>query len=102
MFERKSAYLPMKKNWEEQSESGKIEADNLQRKRWNQTVDRALISGVTEQQIIEVRKVQIGRKASLSIQQSGGQPELFINIIEMAIRVLELLIMQVINLVKKV
>jgi len=45
--------------------------------------------------------VQIGRKASLSIQQSGGQPELFINIIEMAIRVLELLIMQVINLVKK-
>ena len=35
--------------------------------------------------------MQIGRKASLSIQQSGGQPELFINIIEMAIRVLETL-----------
>lgn len=101
VFDRKSAYLPMKKIGKNNPKATQIEADNLQRKRWNQTVDRALLSGVPEQQIIEVRKVQIGRKASLSIQQSGGQPELFINIIEMAIRVLELLIMQVINLAKK-
>lgn len=45
--------------------------------------------------------MQIGKRASQSIQQSGGKPELFAVIIEMAIRVLELLIMQIINLSKK-
>nr|WP_288867532.1 MobA/MobL family protein [uncultured Blautia sp.] len=101
VFDRKSAYLPMKKIGKNNPKAAQMEADNLQRKRWNQTVDRALLSGVPEQQIIEVRKVQIGRKASLSIQQSGGYPELFINIIEMAIKVLELLIIQLINLTRK-
>ncbi len=101
VFDCKSAYLPMKKIGKNNPRSEQMKADNLQRKKWNQTVDRALISGVPEQQIMEVRKAQIGRKASLSIQQSGGQPELFVNIIEMAIRVLELLIMQVISLAKK-
>lgn len=101
VFDCKSAYLPMKKIGKNNPKAEQMEADNLQRKRWNQTVDRALVSGVPEQQIIEVRKVQIGRRASLSIQQSGGQPELFVTIIEIAIRVLELLIMQIINLSKK-
>lgn len=101
VFDRKSAYLPMKKIGKNNPKAEQMEADNLQRKRWNQTVDRALISGVPEQQIIEVRKAQIGRKARLSIQQSGGQPELFANIIEMAIRVLELLTMQAISLARK-
>lgn len=100
VFDRKSAYLPMKKIGKNNPKAEQMETDNLQRKRWNQTVDRALISGVPEQQIIEVRKVQIGMKTSESIHQSGGQPELFVNIIEMAIRVLELLIMQVISLAK--
>lgn len=101
VFDRKSAYLPMKKIGKNNPKAEQMEADNLQRKKWNQTVDRALISGVPEQQIIEVRKVQIGRKASQSIRQSGSQPDLFVSIIEMAIRVLELLIMHIINLSKK-
>lgn len=54
-----------------------------------------------EQKIIEVRKVEIGRKANQSIWQSGCQPDLFANIVLMAIRVLKLLIVQVINLTKK-
>lgn len=66
-----------------------------------QTVDRALVSGVPEQKIIEVRKVEIGREANQSIWQSGCQPDLFANIVLMAIRVLKLLIVQVINLTKK-
>ena len=101
VFDRKSVYLPMKKIGKNNPKATQMEADNLQRKRWNQTVDRALISGVPEQQIMEVKRVQIGRKASQSIRLSGRQPDLFANIIEMAIRVLELLIMQIINLSKK-
>lgn len=101
VFDRKSAYLPMKKNGKNNPKAEQMEADNLQRKKWNQTVDRALISGVPEQQIMEVRKIQIGRKVSQSIRQFGSQPDMFVNIIEMALRVLELLIIQVINLSKK-
>lgn len=101
MFDRNGAYLPMKKIGKNNPKAEQIKADNLQRKRWNQTVDRALVSGVPEQKIIEVRKVEIGRKANQSIRQSGCQPDLFANIVLMAIRVLELLIVQVINLSKK-
>jgi len=101
VFDRKSAYLPMKKIGKNNPKAAQMEADNLQRKRWNQTVDRALLSGVLEQQIIEVKKVQIAGRVSQSIGRSGSRPELFAIIIEMAIRVLELLIMQIIDLSKK-
>ena len=101
VFDRKSAYLPMKKIGKNNPKAEQMEADNLQRQKWNQTVDRALISGVPEQQIIEVRKVQIAGRVSQSIGRSGSRPELFAIIIEMAIRVLELLIMQIIDLSKK-
>ena len=101
VFDRKSAYLPMKKIGKNNPKAEQMEADNLRRKKWNQTVDRALISGVPEQQIIEVKKVQIAGRVSRSIGRSGSRPELFAIIIEMAIRVLELLIMQIIDLSKK-
>lgn len=101
MFDHNGAYLPMKKIGKNNPKAERIRADNLQRKRWNQTVDRALVSGVPEQQIIKVRKVEIGRKTSQSIRQSGIQPDLFASIILMAIRVLELLIMQIINMSTK-
>lgn len=44
MFDRKSAYLPMKKIGKNNPKAAQMEADNLQRKRWNQTIDRALLS----------------------------------------------------------
>lgn len=97
VFDRNSAYLPTKKIGKNNPKMEQMRADNLQRERWNQTVDRALVSGVLEQQIVEVRKVQIGRKASQSIRQAGSNPDLFANIILMAIKVLELLIMQIIS-----
>lgn len=87
----------MKKIGKNNPKAEKIEVDNLQRKRWNQTVDRALVSGVPEQQIIDVKKEKIGRKASRSIRQMGRQPDLYAHIIMMAIKVLEFLIMQKIN-----
>ena len=68
VFDRKSAYFPIKKIGKNNQKAEQMEADNLQRKKWNQTVDRALISGVLEQQIFEIRNVQIGKRASQSIQ----------------------------------
>lgn len=100
VFDRNSVYLPTKKIGKNNPKAEQMKADNLQREKWNQTVDRVLVSGVPEQQIVEVRKVQIGRKASQSIRQAGSNPDLFANIILMAIKVLELLIMQIISKAK--
>lgn len=97
VFDRNSAYLPTKKIGKNNPKAEQMRMDNLQRERWNQTVDRALVGGVPEQQIIEIKRVQIGRKASQSIQQCGNNPNLFSDIILMAIKVLELLIVQIFN-----
>ncbi|MEG0962597.1 MAG: MobA/MobL family protein [Lachnospiraceae bacterium] len=97
VFDRNSAYLPTKKIGKNNPKAEQMRMNNLQRERWNQTVDRALVCGIQEQQIIEIKKVQIGRKASQSIQQCGNNPDLFSNIILMAIEVLELLIVQIFN-----
>ena len=59
---------------------------------WNQTVDRALISGVAERQILEVKQGEIEQKVKASIQKSGRNPALLKSIIMTAIYALELLI----------
>lgn len=95
VFERNSAYLPTKKIGKNNPKAEQMRIDNLQREKWNQTVDRALVSGVPEQQIVEIKKVQIGKKARQSFQQYGNSLDMFASIIMMAIRVLELLIVQI-------
>ena len=72
-----------------------IEADNRVRAMWNQTVDRALVSGVPEKQILDVKQSKIGQKAKASIQKSGRNPALFKSLIMTAIYALELLISKV-------
>jgi hypothetical protein len=101
VFDRSSAYLPTKKIGKNNPKADQIKEDNLQRERWNQTVDRALVSGIPEQQIVEIKEMQIGRKVSQSIRQYGNNPNLFSSIILMAIKVLELLIIQILNQVLK-
>jgi hypothetical protein len=65
---------------------------------WNQTVDRALVSGVPEKQILEVKQSEIARKAKASIQKSWRNPALFKSLIMTAIYALELLISKVLKM----
>ena len=58
-------------------------------------MDRALVSGVPEKQILEVKQNEIGQKAKASIQKSGRNPALFKSLIMTAIYALELLISKV-------
>lgn len=58
-------------------------------------MDRALVSGVPEGQILEVKQSEIGQKAKASIQKSGRNPVLFKSLIMTAIYALELLISKV-------
>lgn len=92
VFDRNGVYLPMKKVGKNNPKAEEIKADNEVRKRWNQTVDRALVSGVSEMQIMEVKKKEIGLKTRTSIEKTGRYPNLFKNIVLLAITALELLI----------
>lgn len=95
VFDKNGAYLPMKKVGKNNPKAEQIQADNRARAMWNQTVDRALVSGVPEKQILDVKQSEIGQKAKASIQKSGKNPALFKSLIMTAIYVLELLISKV-------
>ena len=95
VFDKNGVYLPMKKIGKNNPKAEQIEENNRVRTMWNQTVDRALVSGVPEGQILEVKQSEIGQKAKASIQKSGRNPVLFKSLIMTAIYALELLISKV-------
>ena len=95
VFDKNGVYLPMKKVGKNNPKAEQIKADNQVRAMWNQTVDRALVSGVPEKQILDVKQSEIEQKAKASIQKSGRNPALFKSLIMAAIYALELLISKV-------
>ena len=92
VFDRNGVYLPTKKIGKNNPKAEQIKTDNQYRTMWNQTVDRALISGVLEGQILEVKQSEIGQKVKTSIRKSGRNPALLKSFIMTAIYALELLI----------
>ena len=95
VFDKNGVYLPMKKIGKNNPKEVQIEADNKYRSMWNQTVDRALVSGVSEEEILEVKHKEIGQKAKASINQSGKNPALFKSLIMTAVCALEVLISKI-------
>ena len=92
VFDKNGVYLPMKKVGKNNPKAEQIKADNQVRSMWNQTVDRALVCGVPEVQIMDVKQGEIGQKVKDSIQKSGRNPVLLKSIIMTAVYALELLI----------
>ena len=72
-----------------------IEAANEARMKWNQTVDRAFVSGIPEEQILKVKKSEISDQVKKSIKKKGDNPSLFQRIIDLAVKALELIITKV-------
>lgn len=95
VFERGGVYLSTKKIGKNNPKAEQIEADNGKRQAWNHAVDRALVGGVPEQQILAIKKSEISDKVRVDIAKNGKQPEKFASLIVMAIAVLELLMKQV-------
>ena len=98
VFDRNGVYLPTKKIGKNNPKAEQIKTDNQYRTMWNQTVDRALICGVPEGQILEVKQSEIGQKVKASIQKSGRNPALLKSLIMTAVYALELLIGKVFKL----
>ena len=63
--------------------------------RWNQTVDRAMISGVAEEEIMGVKHEKISEEVKRFIELYGNNPSFLAGIIRLAIKALELLISKV-------
>ena len=71
-----------------------IKADNEIRMEWNRAVDRAIVSGVSETEIVELKKTEITDWVKESVEKNGSKPELFGDIVRAAVALLERLIVK--------
>ena len=101
VFDRNVMYLATKKIGKNNPKAPEIEADNMERVRWNQTVDRALISGVAEEDILGVKREKISEEVKRSIELYGNNPSFLAEIIRLAVKALELLISKVLHAAAK-
>lgn len=74
VFQPGSVYLATKKIGKNNPKVAGIKADNNARQEWNRTVDVALVEGVPEEKILEVKRTEITDKISQSIKNNGKQP----------------------------
>jgi len=92
VFSRDSAYLPMKKIGKNNPKEAEIIEDNKVRQEWNYSVDEALIVGIDERKVNEVKREKITAEVKNSIEQNGNRPGLFKRIVEKAIAYLKKII----------
>ncbi|MGL6200454.1 MAG: MobA/MobL family protein [Lachnospiraceae bacterium] len=92
VFHSGGLYLPTKKIGKNNPRKAEIEADNKVRQEWNHSVDRALVAGITEMQIGQVKEGEITQKVKDSIKQNGNRPGLFRRIVDTAILRIKMLI----------
>ena len=94
IFDKNGPYLATKKVGKNNPKAEAIKADNEIRMEWNRAVDRAIISGVSETEVVELKKTEITEKVKESVEQNGNKPELFGEIVRAAILLLECLIIK--------
>ena len=85
VFDPESVYLPTKKIGKNNPKASEIKADNEARKEWNRTADVALVTGVPEETVLDVKRKQIGQKAKESVNEKGWLPGLFRGIVYKAV-----------------
>mgnify|MGYP000780396491 CR=1 FL=1 len=91
-FKRGDVYLATKKIGKNNPKAAEIEADNAARQEWNRTADLALISGIEEAKILEIKQTEIHDKAGQSIRENGWLPNLFRGIVGKAKEFLQAII----------
>ena len=95
IFDKNGPYLATKKIGKNNPKAEEIKADNEIRMEWNRAVDRAIVSGVSETEVIELKKTEITDRVKKSVEQNGKKPELFGDIVKATIALLEKLIAKV-------
>ena len=97
IFDKNGPYLATKKVGKNNPKAEAIKADNEIRMEWNRAVDRAVVNGVPEAELVELKKTEITGRVKESVEQNGQKPELFGDIVRAAIALLERLIAKVLQ-----
>ncbi|MEY8327072.1 MobA/MobL family protein [Lachnospiraceae bacterium 54-11] len=92
IFDKNGPYLATKKIGKNNPKAEEIKADNEIRMEWNRAVDRAIVSGVSDAELVELKKTEITDRVKESVEQNGKKPELFGDIIRAAVALLECLL----------
>lgn len=72
VFDKNSVYLPTKKIGKNNPKAAEIEADNAARQEWNRTADMALLSGIEETKILEIKKEEIHQRQVSPLKKRAG------------------------------
>ncbi len=99
IFDKNGPYLATKKIGKNNPKAAEIKADNEIRMEWNRAVDRAIVGGVSESKVLELKKTEITDRVKESVEQNGKKPELFGDIVRTAVALLERLIAKVMQTV---
>lgn len=97
VFDSSGLYLATKKIGKNNPKAEQIQTDNECRMRWNREVDRALVSGVTETEIQQIKQEYVPDRIRESIDSFGDKLERYGNIIMDAVIALALLISKVLQ-----
>ena len=92
IFDKNGSYLATKKVGKNNPKAEEIKADNEIRMEWNRAVERAIVSGVSETEVVELKKTEIVDRVKKSVEQNGSKPELFGDIVRTAVALLERLL----------
>ena len=97
VFDNSRLYLATKKIGKNNPKAEQIQTNNEMRMRWNCEVDRAIVSGVSETEIQQIKKKYITDRIRESVDIFGSQPERLGSIIITAVTALALLISKVLD-----
>ena len=97
VFDHNGPYLATKKIGKNNPKAEQIEKDNKLRMDWNREVDRAIISEVSMDDILQIKKEHITEPIKQSIELCGNKPQRLALILNMAITELVLLISRVLE-----
>ena len=73
IFDKNGPYLATKKIGKNNTKSAEIKADNEIRMEWNRAVDRALVSGVSDEEVVGLKKTEITDRVKESVEQNGNK-----------------------------
>ena len=89
VYDRNGPYLPTRKIGRNNPRAEEIRNDNDARMAWNCTVDAALLEGVPDKDVKEVKRTEVTGKIRESIRKYGSNPGMFRDIVYKAVEVLK-------------
>ena len=85
VFRKGGPYLATKKIGKNNPKSDEIKVDNYLRQEWNRNVDRALLTGASEAEVMTAKQLQIDEPVAKSLREHGQEPKLFTGILQQAV-----------------